>query len=212
MANLWAARKECLWATLAVKPEGTQIWSTDVAVPLSRMAEIIGQFSTGGGIIISEKLTYSRTVKEGIGESRALLKCSWACRWWKLSSDCHVWSKYPWTTESSARLCTQHDDSGCRDGRNRFCKSIYQSFISSSYLHYLTISKRASMVLVSERRLVLFRIAEGPFYLTTRTLGLLDGGAWTRHNRSYENFEKKPWPSVSISWSPWSYLSWSCRG
>lgn len=48
------------------------------------------------------------------------------------------------------------------------------------------------MVLVSERRLVLFRIAEGPFYLTTRTLGLLDGGAWTRHNRSYENFEKKP--------------------
>lgn len=80
MANLWAARKECLWATLAVKPEGTQIWSTDVAVPLSRMAEIIGQFSTGGGIIISEKLTYSRTVKEGIGESRALLKCSWACR------------------------------------------------------------------------------------------------------------------------------------
>jgi D-lactate dehydrogenase (cytochrome) len=42
MANLWAARKEALWATLAVCPEGTQIWSTDVAVPLSKMAEIIG--------------------------------------------------------------------------------------------------------------------------------------------------------------------------
>lgn len=42
MANLWAARKEALWATLAVRPEGTQIWSTDVAVPLSKMAEIIG--------------------------------------------------------------------------------------------------------------------------------------------------------------------------
>lgn len=43
MDNLWAARKEALWASLAVRPEGTQIWSTDVAVPLSKMAEIIGQ-------------------------------------------------------------------------------------------------------------------------------------------------------------------------
>ncbi|GAB1198541.1 hypothetical protein APSETT444_007864 [Aspergillus pseudonomiae] len=41
MNSLWAARKESLWAMLAVRPEGTQIWSTDVAVPLSRMAEII---------------------------------------------------------------------------------------------------------------------------------------------------------------------------
>lgn len=43
MDNLWAARKDALWATLAVRPEGTQIWSTDVAVPLSRMSELIGQ-------------------------------------------------------------------------------------------------------------------------------------------------------------------------
>ncbi|KNG87289.1 hypothetical protein ANOM_004948 [Aspergillus nomiae NRRL 13137] len=41
MHNLWAARKEALWAMLAQKPEGTQIWSTDVAVPLSRLPEII---------------------------------------------------------------------------------------------------------------------------------------------------------------------------
>ncbi|KAH8687913.1 hypothetical protein BGZ60DRAFT_394802 [Tricladium varicosporioides] len=41
MANLWAARKEALYANLAARPEGTQIWSTDVAVPLSRLAEII---------------------------------------------------------------------------------------------------------------------------------------------------------------------------
>ncbi|KAE8354422.1 hypothetical protein BDV28DRAFT_85045 [Aspergillus coremiiformis] len=41
MHSLWAARKESLWAMLAQRPEGTQIWSTDVAVPLSRMAEII---------------------------------------------------------------------------------------------------------------------------------------------------------------------------
>ncbi|KAF5006342.1 hypothetical protein FDECE_7270 [Fusarium decemcellulare] len=42
MKSLWSARKQALWANLAVRPEGTQIWSTDVAVPLSRMAELIG--------------------------------------------------------------------------------------------------------------------------------------------------------------------------
>lgn len=43
MQSLWSARKQALWANLAVRPEGTQIWSTDVAVPLSRMAELIGE-------------------------------------------------------------------------------------------------------------------------------------------------------------------------
>lgn len=43
MHNLWAARKEALWAMLAQRPDGSQIWSTDVAVPISRMAEIIGK-------------------------------------------------------------------------------------------------------------------------------------------------------------------------
>lgn len=40
--DLWSARKEALWAMLSQRPSGTEIWSTDVAVPLSRMAEIIG--------------------------------------------------------------------------------------------------------------------------------------------------------------------------
>ncbi|KAL2220196.1 hypothetical protein M432DRAFT_638350 [Thermoascus aurantiacus ATCC 26904] len=39
--DLWSARKEALWAMLSQRPSGTEIWSTDVAVPLSRMAEII---------------------------------------------------------------------------------------------------------------------------------------------------------------------------
>ncbi|RGP70109.1 d-lactate dehydrogenase cytochrome [Fusarium sporotrichioides] len=41
MDSLWSARKQALWASLAVRDEGTQMWSTDVAVPLSQMAEII---------------------------------------------------------------------------------------------------------------------------------------------------------------------------
>ena len=39
--NLWSARKEALWAMTAQLPEGYLTWSTDVAVPLSRMAELI---------------------------------------------------------------------------------------------------------------------------------------------------------------------------
>ena len=39
--QLWSARKESLWSMLALKKEGEEIWSTDVAVPVSRLAEII---------------------------------------------------------------------------------------------------------------------------------------------------------------------------
>jgi D-lactate dehydrogenase (cytochrome) len=42
MDSLWAARKEALWSNFAVKPEGTVFWGTDVAVPLSAMAGLIG--------------------------------------------------------------------------------------------------------------------------------------------------------------------------
>ncbi|KAK9777200.1 hypothetical protein AB5N19_12268 [Seiridium cardinale] len=40
-ADLWSARKEALWTMTSIKPEGHSIWSTDVAVPISRLAEII---------------------------------------------------------------------------------------------------------------------------------------------------------------------------
>ncbi|KAH6654911.1 hypothetical protein BKA67DRAFT_517400 [Truncatella angustata] len=39
--DLWSARKEALWTMTSIKPEGYSIWSTDVAVPISRLAEII---------------------------------------------------------------------------------------------------------------------------------------------------------------------------
>ncbi|PSR97351.1 hypothetical protein BD289DRAFT_362643 [Coniella lustricola] len=39
--DLWAARKEALFTMVSTRPAGTVLWSTDVAVPLSRLAEII---------------------------------------------------------------------------------------------------------------------------------------------------------------------------
>lgn len=39
--DLWSARKEALFTMVSNRPTGTEVWSTDVAVPLSRLAEII---------------------------------------------------------------------------------------------------------------------------------------------------------------------------
>jgi len=38
---LWSARKESLWSMLALRKGGEEVWSTDVAVPFSRLAELI---------------------------------------------------------------------------------------------------------------------------------------------------------------------------
>lgn len=41
-AELWSARKEALWSVLAAKKNPTdRVWTTDVAVPISRLCEII---------------------------------------------------------------------------------------------------------------------------------------------------------------------------
>ncbi|KAK4041206.1 hypothetical protein C8A01DRAFT_14980 [Parachaetomium inaequale] len=40
-ADLWAARKESLFTMTSIRPPAHEMWSTDVAVPISRLAEII---------------------------------------------------------------------------------------------------------------------------------------------------------------------------
>ena len=39
--QLWSARKESLWSMLALRKGDEEVWSTDVAVPLSRLPDII---------------------------------------------------------------------------------------------------------------------------------------------------------------------------
>jgi D-lactate dehydrogenase (cytochrome) len=41
---LWSARKQSLWSMLALRKEGSEVWSTDVSVPISRLADIIGEY------------------------------------------------------------------------------------------------------------------------------------------------------------------------
>ncbi|KAJ5118888.1 FAD-binding type 2 [Penicillium atrosanguineum] len=39
--DLWSARKQSLWSMLSLRKEGSEVWSTDVAVPISRLPDII---------------------------------------------------------------------------------------------------------------------------------------------------------------------------
>ncbi|CAG8291888.1 unnamed protein product [Penicillium olsonii] len=39
--NLWSARKQSLWSMMALRKEGSEVWSTDVSVPISRLPDII---------------------------------------------------------------------------------------------------------------------------------------------------------------------------
>jgi D-lactate dehydrogenase (cytochrome) len=39
--DLWSARKEALWSMLSLRKGDEEVWSTDVAVPLSRLPDII---------------------------------------------------------------------------------------------------------------------------------------------------------------------------
>lgn len=42
IVHLWSARKEALWSVMALKRDPTdQVWTTDVAVPISRLPDII---------------------------------------------------------------------------------------------------------------------------------------------------------------------------
>lgn len=40
--DLWSARKQSLWSMLALRGQGSEVISTDVAVPISRLPDIIG--------------------------------------------------------------------------------------------------------------------------------------------------------------------------
>lgn len=40
---LWFARKQALWSMLCLRESGHEVWSTDVAVPLSKVSDLVGK-------------------------------------------------------------------------------------------------------------------------------------------------------------------------
>ncbi len=65
---------------LALREKGAEVWSTDVAVPLSRLCDIIGIIGptilTGS---MGANIRHYRDIKEGDGRPGALRQCAWAC-------------------------------------------------------------------------------------------------------------------------------------
>jgi D-lactate dehydrogenase (cytochrome) len=39
--DLWKARKDSLWSMLSLRKEGDEVWSTDVAIPISRLPDLV---------------------------------------------------------------------------------------------------------------------------------------------------------------------------
>ncbi|AEO69982.1 uncharacterized protein THITE_2069500 [Thermothielavioides terrestris NRRL 8126] len=82
-AELWQARKVALWSTMAQRRPGDRVWTGDVAVPMSRLPDIIEQtkkdFKTSG-------LTSSIVGHVGDGNFHVILLYSDAER--KLAEDC----------------------------------------------------------------------------------------------------------------------------
>jgi D-lactate dehydrogenase (cytochrome) len=39
--DLWKARKDSLWSMLSLRNEGEEVWSTDVAIPISRLPDLV---------------------------------------------------------------------------------------------------------------------------------------------------------------------------
>ncbi|KAJ3573822.1 hypothetical protein NPX13_g4568 [Xylaria arbuscula] len=85
---LWSARKESLWSMLALRKGGEQVWSTDVAVPFSRLADLIevskkemdelGLFASVLGHIgdgnFHESIMYDRTNKSEVEKVEMCVK------------------------------------------------------------------------------------------------------------------------------------------
>lgn len=65
--DLWSARKQALWSMMALRTSGSDVWSTDVAVPISRLPEIIGRSKHMKSLINSRiKLTVTEISKKEI--------------------------------------------------------------------------------------------------------------------------------------------------
>jgi D-lactate dehydrogenase (cytochrome) len=73
--DLWSARKQSLWSMMALRKEGSEVWSTDVAVPISRLPDIIGMPAPLGFVILlaNRATEISKTELDDLGLFASIL-------------------------------------------------------------------------------------------------------------------------------------------
>lgn len=76
--DLWSARKQSLWAMMALRKEGSDVWSTDVAVPISRLPDIIGEFVQFFAVLSLRLLTKFRKIQGRFGKPGPVCQHSWS--------------------------------------------------------------------------------------------------------------------------------------
>ena len=124
MDALWAARKEALWANVAVKPKGTVFWGTDVAVPLSSMAGLIGILSPKQAFLEVQRLTMSRCIQNPCRQTWPFRKRPWPRGRRELPSDHLLRPKQRARTAGSQRMRGHHDPSCTWRGWDRVSRCV----------------------------------------------------------------------------------------
>lgn len=119
-AELWEARKEALWSTMAVKKDGDHVWTGDVAVPMSRLPDLIEE--------TKEDLKRSGlfgTIVGHVGDGNFHSK--FALQHGKEAMELTNGDRYPplqrRTAQEGRSRCPPHGQAGCGDGRHCHGKS-----------------------------------------------------------------------------------------
>ena len=104
--ELWSARKDALWSMHALRAEHEVLWSTDIAVPMSRLADIIGEirlFSAATGTLI-----LNRELEIRFGETRDFWQHFRTCWRRKLPRKRYIRS-VRFEQERSCRACARQN-------------------------------------------------------------------------------------------------------
>jgi D-lactate dehydrogenase (cytochrome) len=84
---LWFARKQALWSMLCLRESGHEVWSTDVAVPLSKVSDLVGNLEFAYSIrdqLWAASNTVIRDFKERPRPTRPFRQYAWTYRGWQL--------------------------------------------------------------------------------------------------------------------------------
>ena len=141
--ELWSARKEALWSAMALKKEGDRVWTGDVAVPMSRLPDLIEETKDD-----LKKSGLFGTIVGHVGDGNFHSGYSASLHGFvpRLTGHRHP-DLQPGSAAKGRGCCPSHGQAGRRDGGNSDRKQAIDSDLTYEP-SMLTGIHRASMVLV----------------------------------------------------------------
>lgn len=105
--ELWSARKEALWSTMAVAKQGDRVWTGDVAVPMSRLPDLIEETKED-----MEKSGLFGSIVGHVGDGNFHSESAWFMSWCATLTD--EIASYPTLQQ---RPAGQGGEGGAQDGQ-----------------------------------------------------------------------------------------------